>query len=59
MCIRDRKGTVCAKHDDGTEITYTAGSAYSVKPGHDAWVVGEEEFVGYEFDSDTAATYAK
>ena len=27
--------------------------------GWDAWVVGDEEFVGYEFDSSTAATYAK
>ena len=43
------KGTVCAKHDDGTEITYTAGSAYSVKPGHDAWVVGDEPVIAYEF----------
>ena len=43
------KGTVCAKHDDGSEITYSAGSAYSVKPGHDAWVVGDEPVIAYEF----------
>ena len=43
------KGTVCAHHDDGTEMTYTAGDAYAVKPGHDAWVVGDEEAVAFEF----------
>ena len=35
----------------------TAGDAYRVRPGHDAWVEGDEEFVGYEFKG--AAEYAK
>ena len=43
------QGEMKVKHDDGTEITYTAGSAYSVKPGHDAWVVGDEPVIAYEF----------
>ncbi len=43
------KGTVFAKHDDGTEISYTAGDSYSVKPGHDGWVVGDEPVEAYEF----------
>ena len=30
-----------------------------IKPGHDAWVVGGEPFVAYEFDSTTAETYAR
>ena len=42
-------GSVCAKHDDGTELTYKAGSAYSIDPGHDGWVVGNEPAVVYEF----------
>jgi len=42
-------GTICAKHDDGNEVNYKAGDAYSVAPGHDAWVVGEEPVVAYEF----------
>jgi hypothetical protein len=35
-----------------------AGDAYLIEPGHDAWVVGGEPFVGYEFESTTAQTYA-
>ena len=42
-------GAVCAKHNDGTELTYKAGDAYSIQPGHDGWVVGNEEAVVYEF----------
>ena len=42
-------GAVCAKHDDGTELTYKAGDAYSIDPGHDGWVVGDEPAVVYEF----------
>ena len=42
-------GTVCAKHDDGTEVTYTKGDAYSIDPGHDAWVVGDEQVEVIEF----------
>ena len=34
---------------DGTELTYKAGDAYSIDPGHDGWVVGNEPAVVYEF----------
>jgi hypothetical protein len=44
--------------DDGTEADITAGSAYVIDPGHDAWVTGDEGAVGYEFESKTAETYA-
>jgi hypothetical protein len=30
-----------------------------IGPNHDAWVVGDEPFVAYEFDSATAESYAK
>ena len=30
-------------------MTYTKGDAYSIKPGHDAWVVGEEAVEAIEF----------
>ena len=43
--------------DDGTEAEVGAGDAYVVMPGHDAWVVGDEPFVGLEFQS--AETYAR
>ena len=38
-------GAVCAKHNDGTEITYKAGDAYSIQPGHDGWVVGMNQLL--------------
>jgi len=41
-----------------TEGDAVAGVAYEIKPGHDAWVVGDEPFVAYEFDSSTAQSYA-
>jgi hypothetical protein len=44
-------------HDDGTEVDIAPGEAYIIAPGHDAWVVGQEPFVGVEFKS--AAEYAK
>ena len=42
-------GSICCRHDDGTEATYTAGDAYSIKPGHDAWVVCDEVAEAFEF----------
>ena len=38
-----------ATHNDGTEMTYKAGDAYAIQPGHDGWVVGNEPAVVYEF----------
>ena len=34
-----------------------AGEAYDIPPGHDAWIVGDDTFVGLEFRS--AQEYAK
>ena len=42
-------GKVCCLHDDVNEVTYSAGDAYSIAPGHDAWVVGNDVAVCYEF----------
>lgn len=42
--------------DDGTKATITAGDSYTIPPGHDARVVGNEAWVGIEFAS--AAEYA-
>jgi hypothetical protein len=47
------------KHDDGTEHDISAGDAYIIEPGHDAWVTGNEALVAFEFDSTTAASFAK
>ena len=45
------QGTLKIVHDDGSEMIISAGDAYSCAPGHDAWVVGDEEVIGYEFNN--------
>ncbi|MDQ0261101.1 cupin domain-containing protein [Sinomonas atrocyanea] len=50
-------GTLEVRLATGESATITAGSSYTIPPGHDAWVVGEEKFVGLEFLS--AAVFAK
>jgi hypothetical protein len=45
--------------EDGTEVEIGPGEAYIIEPGHDAWVVGDERFVGFEFESRSAEEYAK
>ena len=50
-------GRMHVEHDDGSTATISAGEAYRIAPGHDAWVEGDEAFVGYEFKG--AASYAK
>ena len=54
-----QSGTMHVVHDDGTEQEIRAGQAYVIEPGHDAWVVGDEPIVGFEFHSRTAEEYAK
>ena len=43
------QGKICVRHDDGSEGTYGSGDAYAIAPGHDAWVVGDEEAIAFEF----------
>ena len=52
-------GTMHIRHDDGTEVDATPGTAYVIEPGHDAWVVGDEPAVAYEFDSSAAESFAR
>ena len=51
------KGKLRVKHDDGTEVVIVAGEAYSLAPGHDGWVEGNETVEAYEFNN-TGKTYA-
>lgn len=44
-------------HEDGAEGEVGPGDAYTIEPGHDAWVVGDEPVIALEFES--AETYAK
>ena len=50
-------GRLTIRMKDGTEKTITAGDSYTIPPGHDAWVEGNQPFVGIEVMS--AETYAK
>jgi hypothetical protein len=52
-------GRLAVRHDDGTEVEIAPGEAYVIEPGHDAWVVGDERFVAFEFESRAAEDYAK
>ena len=52
-------GSIHVVHEDGTELDLSAGDAYVIEPGHDAWVVGDEAFVGFEFESKAAEEYAR
>jgi uncharacterized protein YjlB len=63
-CQARHVGTVASgrlriAHNDGTEVEVAPGDAYVIEAGHDAWVVGDEAFVGYEFESGTADTFAR
>jgi hypothetical protein len=51
-------GRLHVKADNGAEVEIGAGDGYVIDPGHDAWVVGDDEFLSYEFESQTAANYA-
>lgn len=33
-------GAMCVRMDDGEEVEYHAGDSFYMRPGHDAWVVG-------------------
>jgi hypothetical protein len=54
-----RSGQLHVVHDDGTEVDIGRGDAYMIDPGHDAWVVGDEPAIGYEFESRAAEEYAR
>ena len=50
-------GRLTVRLQDGTEKTLSAGESYTIPPGHDAWVEGDEPFVGLEVMS--ADVFAK
>ena len=52
-------GRMRVTHDDGTVLEIESGDAYVIEPGHDAEVVGDELFVGFEFEQTAAEEYAR
>ncbi|MGW2911443.1 cupin domain-containing protein [Streptomyces asoensis] len=45
--------------DEGGEGELGPGDVFVVTPGHDAWVVGDEQCVVYDFAGSMAKDYAK
>ncbi|TKB64904.1 MAG: cupin domain-containing protein [Mesorhizobium sp.] len=50
-------GAITVRMNDGTQKTFEQGTSYTIPPGHDAWVEGNERFVCIEVMS--AEQYAK
>jgi hypothetical protein len=50
-------GCLTVQMKDGTKKNIAAGESYTIPPGHDAWIEGNERFVGIEVMS--ADQYAK
>lgn len=63
FCQKDHVGHCLSGHmrvQNGDHVIDVGpGVAYVLAPGHDAWVVGNEPCVMYEFDSSTVATFGK
>ena len=54
-----QSGRMRVTHDDGTELEIGPGETYVIEPGHDAEVLGDEQFVGFEFQPHSAEEYAR
>jgi hypothetical protein len=52
-------GRMHVQHDDGTVQEIGPGQTYVIEPGHHAEIVGDDTFVGFEFDSRTAEEFAR
>jgi mannose-6-phosphate isomerase-like protein (cupin superfamily) len=50
-------GRMRMRMDDGVEVEVGPGDVFVCAPGHDAWTVGDEPCVAYDFSG--AAIYAK
>jgi len=44
-CVSGRMGV---RMDDGQELEIGPGDALRIPPGHDAWVIGDEPYVGID-----------
>jgi quercetin dioxygenase-like cupin family protein len=41
-------GRMAVRMNDGAEVEYGPGDAFYMPPGHDAWIVGDDECVMYD-----------
>jgi hypothetical protein len=46
------RGHIAGEYPDGCTFEFVAPQVIVLEPGHDAWVVGEEEAVLIQFDSE-------
>ena len=46
------RGHIQGEYHDGCQFEYVAPQIVVLEPGHDAWVVGDEEAVLIQFDSE-------
>lgn len=53
------QGRMRIRMDDGAESEVGPGDVFVVPPGHDAWVVGDEAMIAYDFAGGMAQEYAK
>ncbi|MFF3766128.1 cupin domain-containing protein [Streptomyces sp. NPDC001922] len=53
------QGRMRIRMNDGAESEIGPGDVYVASPGHDAWVVGDEPLIAYDFAGPTAQTFAK
>ena len=51
-------GRLRVRMNDGSEAEIGPGDVFVITPGHDAWVVGDEPFIGHDFSSNMTE-YAK
>lgn len=52
-------GRMRVTHEDGTALELAPGDAYVIEPGHDAEILGDEHFVGFEFEARAAEEYGR
>ena len=55
--IHVTSGRMVCRMDDGSETEFGPGDVGVIPPGHDAWIVGDEPFVGIDFQG--GGVYAK
>ena len=47
-------GWMVVKLDNGEEAEYGPGDVYDIPPGHDAWIAGDEPYVGVDVSGEMA-----
>ena len=51
-------GRMHVRHDDGSELEIGPGDAFVIEPGHDAWIVGDDDCVSLDFTTEDDPRYA-